>query len=221
MRTDPRFPKLHIVDHPLIEHKLSLMRDRNTGTQDFRTLLHEIALLMGYEVTRDFSTTTATIETPVGKMEAPFLVEKAPVILPVLRAGLGMTDGLLALLPAARVGHIGLYRDENNLHPVEYMVRIPEAPKSNHIVVDPMCATGYSAAYAVELLKRRGIPGKQIRFMALVAAPEGLEVFFKQHPDVEVYLAALDDHLNEKGYIVPGLGDAGDRIFGTLKEPTE
>ena len=216
MRTDPRFPRLHIVDHPLIEHKLSLMRDRHTGTQDFRTLLHEIALLMGYEVTRDFATKLEDIETPIQKMKAPMLIEKDPVILPVLRAGLGMTDGLLALLPAARVGHIGLYRDEN-MHPVEYMVRIPEAPNSNHIVVDPMLATGYSAAYAVKLLKDRGIPGKQIRFMALVAAPEGLEVFFKQHPDVEVYLASLDECLNDHAYIVPGLGDAGDRIFGTLK----
>ena len=217
MRTDPRFPRLHIVEHPLIEHKISLVRDRNTGTQDFRTLLHEIALLMGYEVTRDFPTHLVEIDTPIEKMKAPFLVEKAPVILPVLRAGLGMTDGLLALLPAARVGHIGLARDEN-MNPIEYMVRIPEAPKSNHIVVDPMLATGHSAAYAVQLLKDRGIPESQIRFMALVAAPEGLEVFFKQHPNVEVYLAALDDRLNDHGYICPGLGDAGDRIFGTLKE---
>lgn len=215
MRTDPRFPRLHIVDHPLIEHKLTLMRDKNTGTQDFRTLLHEISLLMGYEVTRDFATKLTDIETPIAKMKAPTLVEKDPVIVPVLRAGLGMTSGLLTLIPTARVGHIGVYRDENQ-NPVEYLVRLPKAPDSTYIVVDPMIATGHSGAYAVSLLKKRGIKGSQIHFMALVAAPQGVEVLSKAHPDVDIFVAALDEALNDKAYIVPGLGDAGDRIFGTL-----
>ena len=197
MRTDSRFPRLHIVDHPLIEHKLSLMRDKNTGTQDFRTLLHEIALLMGYEVTRDFPTKLEDIETPICATKSPMLVEKDPVIVPVLRAGLGMTDGLLALLPAARV-------------------RLPDAPNSNYIVVDPMIATGHSAAYAIEILKRRGVRGEQIHFMALVAAPEGIKVLSEAHPDIDIFVAALDEKLNDRAYIVPGLGDAGDRIFGTL-----
>ena len=216
MRTDPRFPRLHIVDHPLIEHKLTLMRDRRTDTQDFRTLLHEIALLMGYEVTRDFETHLVEIETPICKTMQPLLVAKDPIIIPILRAGLGMTDGLLALLPAARVGHIGLQRDEN-ANPVEYMIRIPKGNEhSNYIVVDPMLATGLSGAYAIDKLKERGVKGEQIRFMALVAAPEGVKVFCDKHPDIELYVAALDDHLNEHAYIVPGLGDAGDRVFGTL-----
>ena len=216
MRTDDRFPKLHIVNHPLIEHKLTLMRDRNTDTQDFRTLLHEIALLMGYEVTRDFQTHLVEIETPICKTMQPLLLAKDPIIIPILRAGLGMIDGLLALLPAARVGHIGLQRDEN-ANPIEYMSRIPKGNEhSNYIVVDPMLATGHSAAYALKMLKDRGVKGDQIRFMALVAAPEGVKVFSEAHPDVELYVAALDERLNEHAYIVPGLGDAGDRVFGTL-----
>ena len=215
MRTDPRFPRLHTVDHPLIEHKLSLMRNKNTDTQDFRTLLHEIALLMGYEVTRDFPTKLEHIETPICATDVPTLVEKDPVIVPVLRAGLGMTDGLLALIPTARVGHIGVYRDENH-NPVEYLVRLPEAPAGNYIVVDPMIATGHSASYAVDILKRRGVRGDQIHFMALVAAPEGVQVLSEAHPDIDIFVAALDERINEKAYIVPGLGDAGDRIFGTL-----
>ena len=204
MRTDSRFPRLHIVDHPLIEHKLSLMRDKNTGTQDFRPLLHEIALLMGYEVTRDFPTKLEDIETPICATKSPMLVEKDPVIVPVLRAGLGMTDGLLALLPAARVGHIGVYRNAQH-EPVEYLVRLPDAPNSNYIVV-----------YAIEILKRRGVRGEQIHFMALVAAPEGIKVLSEAHPDIDIFVAALDEKLNDRAYIVPGLGDAGDRIFGTL-----
>ena len=216
MRTDARFPKLHNDNHPLIEHKLTLMRDKNTDTQDFRTLLHEIALLMGYEVTRDFQTHLVEIETPICKTQQPLLVAKDPIIIPILRAGLGMTDGLLALLPAARVGHIGLQRDEN-ANPIEYMIRIPKGDEhSNYIVVDPMLATGHSGAYAINKLKEHGVKGEQIRFMALVAAPEGVKVFTDEHPDVELYVAALDDHLNEHAYIVPGLGDAGDRVFGTL-----
>lgn len=214
MRKDPRFPKLHIVDHPLVQHKLTLMREKETSTRDFRELLKEIAMLMGYELTRDYPLTTRRIETPLAEFDAPVMEGKKPVIVPVLRAGLGMTDGLLTLMPGARVGHIGLYRDENK-RPVEYFVRLPDTEDRNFIVVDPMLATGYSGAYAVDTLKKRGIPGSQIQFMALVAAPEGVKTFSELHPDVEVYVAALDDHLDENAYIVPGLGDAGDRIFGT------
>ena len=214
MRKDPRFPKLHIVDHPLVQHKLTLMREKETSTRDFRELLKEIAMLMGYELTRDYPLTTRRIETPLAEFDAPVMEGKKPVIVPVLRAGLGMTDGLLTLMPGARVGHIGLYRDENK-RPVEYFVRLPNTEGRNFIVVDPMLATGDSGAYAVDTLKKRGIPGSQIQFMALVAAPEGVKTFTELHPDVEVYVAALDDHLDENAYIVPGLGDAGDRIFGT------
>ena len=215
MKTDPRFPRLHIVDHPLIQHKLSLMRDKRTSTRDFRELLSELALLMGYELTRDFPVALEEVETPVAHCWTPMLTGKKCVIVPVLRAGLGMSDALLTLMPSARVGHIGLYRDENH-RPVEYLVKLPAQLESRtFIVVDPMVATGYSAAHAVDVLKKRGVPGESIRFMALVAAPEGVEVFSKLHPDVDLYVAALDARLNENAYIVPGLGDAGDRIFGT------
>lgn len=215
MKTDPRFPRLHIVDHPLIQHKLSLMRDKRTSTRDFRELLSELALLMGYELTRDFPVALEEVETPVAHCWTPMLTGKKCVIVPVLRAGLGMSDELLTLMPSARVGHIGLYRDENH-RPVEYLVKLPAQLESRtFIVVDPMVATGYSAAHAVDVLKKRGVPGESIRFMALVAAPEGVEVFSKLHPDVDLYVAALDERLNENAYIVPGLGDAGDRIFGT------
>lgn len=215
MKTDPCFPRLHIVDHPLIQHKLSLMRDKRTSTRDFRELLSELALLMGYELTRDFPVALEEVETPVAHCWTPMLTGKKCVIVPVLRAGLGMSDALLTLMPSARVGHIGLYRDENH-RPVEYLVKLPAQLESRtFIVVDPMVATGYSAAHAVDVLKKRGVPGESIRFMALVAAPEGVEVFSKLHPDVDLYVAALDERLNENAYIVPGLGDAGDRIFGT------
>ena len=215
MKTDPRFPRLHIVDHPLVQHKLSLMRDKRTSTRDFRELLSELALLMGYELTRDFPVALEEVETPVSHCWSPMLTGKKCVIVPVLRAGLGMSDALLTLMPSARVGHIGLYRDENH-RPVEYLVKLPAQLESRtFIVVDPMVATGYSAAHAVDVLKKRGVPGESIRFMALVAAPEGVEVFSKLHPDVDLYVAALDERLNENAYIVPGLGDAGDRIFGT------
>ena len=202
MLTDPRFPKLHIVDHPLVQHKLTLMRCKETSTRDFRELLKEIAMLMGYELTRDFPLGTARIETPIASCDAPVMEGKKCVIVPVLRAGLGMTDGLLMLMPSARVGHIGLYRDEN-LQPVEY------------IVGDPKLATGHSGIHAVDVLKKRGVSGESIRFMALVAAPEGVKLFSEHHPDVDLYVASLDECLNEHAYIVPGLGDAGDRIFGT------
>ena len=215
MKTDPRFPRLHIVDHPLVQHKLSLMRDKRTSTRDFRELLSELALLMGYELTRDFPVALEEVETPVAHCWTPMLTGKKCVIVPVLRAGLGMSDALLTLMPSARVGHIGLYRDENH-RPVEYLVKLPAQLESRtFIVVDPMVATGYSAAHAVDVLKKRGVPGESIRFMALVAAPEGVEVFSKLHPDVDLYVAALDERLNENAYIVPGLGDAGDRLFGT------
>ncbi|WP_295476882.1 uracil phosphoribosyltransferase [Sutterella sp.] len=215
MKSDPRFPRLHIVDHPLVQHKLSLMRDKRTSTRDFRELLSELAMLMGYELTRDFPVALEEVETPVAHCWSPMLSGKKCVIVPVLRAGLGMSDGLLALMPSARVGHIGLYRDENH-RPVEYLVKLPaQLENRTFIVVDPMVATGYSGAHAVDVLKKRGVPGENIRFMALVAAPEGVEVFSKLHPDVDLYVASLDEKLNENAYIVPGLGDAGDRIFGT------
>ena len=215
MKSDPRFPRLHIVDHPLVQHKLSLMRDKRTSTRDFRELLSELAMLMGYELTRDFPVALEEVETPVAHCWSPMLSGKKCVIVPVLRAGLGMSDGLLALMTSARVGHIGLYRDENH-RPVEYLVKLPaQLENRTFIVVDPMVATGYSGAHAVDVLKKRGVPGENIRFMALVAAPEGVEVFSKLHPDVDLYVASLDEKLNENAYIVPGLGDAGDRIFGT------
>ena len=204
MKFDPRFPRLHIVDHPLVQHKLSLMRDKRTSTRDFRELLTELAILMGYELTRDFPVALEDIETPVAKCKSPMLSGKKCVIVPVLRAGLGMSDGLLTLMPSARVGHIGLYRDENH-RPVEYMVKLPDLDGRTFIVVDPMVATGYSGAHAVDVLKKRGVPGDSIRFMALVAAPEGVEVFSKLHPDVDLYVASLDDHLNENAYIVQDL----------------
>ena len=215
MRQDPRFPHLHIVDHPLIQHKLSIMRDKKTCTKDFRALLREIALLMGYEVTRNLPLTTHSIETPLCRFDAPVLADKKPVIVPILRAGLGMADGFLELMPSARVGHIGMYRDENK-RPVEYLVKLPDLEGRTFFLVDPMLATGYSAANGVDVLKKRGVKGKDIIFMSLLCAPEGVETFQQLHPDVEVYTASLDDHLNEKAYIVPGLGDAGDRLYGTL-----
>jgi uracil phosphoribosyltransferase len=214
MRHDDRFPTLHIVDHPLIQHKLTHMRDRETSTRTFRELLHEITLLMGYEVTRSLPLTTRRIETPLVAMDAPVIAGKKLVVVPVLRAGLGMADGLLKLIPSARVGHIGLYRDERK-RPVEYYVRLPEIEDRVFIVCDPMIGTGFSAAHAVDVLKRRGVAADHIHFLALVAAPEGVAVFLQQHPDVPMYVAALDDYLNDHAYIVPGLGDAGDRLFGT------
>jgi uracil phosphoribosyltransferase len=190
------------------------MRDRSTSTRTFRELLRELTLLMGYEITRDLPLTTQRIETPLTGMDAPVIAGKKVAVVPVLRAGLGMTDALLELVPSARVGHIGLYRDENK-RPVEYYVRLPEIEGRTFIVCDPMLATGYSGAHAVQVLIDRGVKPENVRFLALVAAPEGVEAFQRQHPQVRVYVAALDSHLNESAYIVPGLGDAGDRIFGT------
>jgi len=214
MRQDTRFPNLFILDHPLIQHKLTHMRDKTTSTRTFRELLREITLLMGYDVTRNLALTMRTIETPLVRMEAPVIAGKKLAIVPVLRAGIGMADGLLELIPSARVGHIGLYRDENH-RPVEYVVRLPETEGRIFILCDPMIGTGYSAAHAVQVLKSRGVPADHIRFLALVASPEGVEVYQSRHADVPMYVASLDDHLNDHAYIVPGLGDAGDRLFGT------
>lgn len=214
MKSDPRFPNLHIVDHPLIQHKLSIMRQKETSTNVFRQLLREITVLMGYELTRELPLTTREIETPICEMDAPTLSGKKQVIIPVLRAGLGMSDGLMELMPSARVGHIGLYRDENK-RPVEYLVKLPNLSNRLCFLCDPMLATGYSASYSVDVLTKRGVNESNIRFLALVAAPEGVQVMKDLHPDVQIWVANLDDRLNENAYIVPGLGDAGDRLWGT------
>lgn len=206
---------LHIMDHPLIAHKLTIMRDKETGAKDFRELLEEISLLMGYEITRDLPLTTMPIETPLTAMDAPTIAGKKLAIVPILRAGLGMVDGLLRLVPVAKVGHIGMYRDEQTHLPVEYYCKMPpDIADRLVIVVDPMLATGGSASDAITVLKNK-YGCTNIRLMNLVAAPEGVKKIEEDHPDVDIYVAALDDHLNEHAYIVPGLGDAGDRIFGT------
>jgi uracil phosphoribosyltransferase len=215
MRKDPRFPNLFILDHPLIQHKLSHMRDRDTSKRTFRELLREITLLMGYEITRNLPLTTMKIETPLQTMDAPVIAGKKLVVVPVLRAGIGMSDGLLELVPSARVGHIGVYRDPVTHRPVEYLVRLPDLADRTFILCDPMLATGNSAVHAIDVLKNRGVSDGQIIFLALVAAPEGVVVVQGAHPNVKVYIAALDSHLNEHAYIIPGLGDAGDRLFGT------
>jgi len=216
MAIDPRFSNLYILDHPLIVHKLSHMRNKDTSTKTFRQLLKEIALLMGYEITRQLPMTSEEMETPICKISAPVLKGKKAAIVPILRAGLGMADGLLELMPSARVGHIGMYRDPETKRPVEYLRKLPSATGRTFILVDPMLATGYSAAAGVNVLRDHGVDEEQIRFMALVAAPEGVQVMLEQHPGVKVYVAGLDDKLNEHAYIVPGLGDAGDRLYGTL-----
>ena len=207
--------EVHVLDHPLIQHKLSLMRDRRTPTIQFRLLLKEIALLMGYEITRSLPLTSEEIETPVAPMVAPVIAGKKVAIVSILRAGLVMAEGLQELIPSARVGHIGLYRDPVTKRPVEYFVKLPEPEGRLFILVDPMLATGHSAAYAVDVLNRKGVDDSQIRSMALVVAPEGMTVFAAAHPRIPVIAAALDQHLNDHAYIVPGLGDAGDRLFGT------
>jgi uracil phosphoribosyltransferase len=204
---------LHIIDHPLVLHKLSIMRDKETSTNKFRELLKEIAMLMGYVVTRDFPLTYKEIETPLQKMNAPTIAGKKVVIVPILRAGLGMVDGLLALIPSARVGHIGMYRDEETCQPVFYYYKMPENKDRLVIVTDPMLATGGSACDAIKRLKEDGYT--QIRLMCLVASPQGVKAVQDKYPEVDIYLAALDEGMNEKNYILPGLGDAGDRIFGT------
>lgn len=207
--------ELHIIDHPLIVHKLSIMRNKKTGSKDFRELLEEIAMLMGYELTRDLPLEDVQIETPLVPMTAKTISGKKLAIVPILRAGLGMVDGLLSLIPVAKVGHIGLYRDPATHLPVEYYCKLPpDISERIVILVDPMLATGGSAVDALSMLKKHGC--KQIRFMCLVSAPEGVKKVQEAHPDVDIYTAALDECLNEHAYILPGLGDAGDRIFGTL-----
>lgn len=206
---------LHVVDHPLVQHKLTLLRDKETGTSQFRQLLKEIGLLMGYEVTRGLPTRPRIVETPMAPCEGSTVFEDDLVIVPILRAGLGMADGLLELMPGARVGHIGYYRDHVTKRPIEYLVKLPDTAGRKFIVVDPMLATGFSATHAVTVLQDRGVATADIRFMALVASPEGIEVFHETHPGVPVLVAGLDSHLDQNAYIVPGLGDAGDRLFGT------
>jgi len=215
MRRVEEFPNLAILDHPLIQHKLTHMRDVTTSTRTFRLLLREIALLMGYEVTRNLPLAHERIQTPLCEMDAPVIAGKKLAIVPILRAGQGMADGLLELIPGARVGHVGLYRDPETKEPHEYLVKLPDPEGRIFILVDPMMATGNSAAHAVDVLLRNGVPADNILFLALVAAPEGMRTFNKSHPEVRVYVASLDDHLNDHAYIVPGLGDAGDRLFGT------
>ena len=204
----------HLIDHPLIQHKLTIMRKKNTPSKDFRELLDEISMLMGYELTRDLPLEDVEIETPLCRATFKRIAGKKLAIVPILRAGLGMVDGLLRLVPVARVGHIGLYRDPDSHEPVEYYCKMPpDIEKRTVIIVDPMLATGGSAADAITMVKARG--AKSIRLMCLVAAPEGVKRVQEAHPDVDIYCAALDDHLNDHAYIIPGLGDAGDRIFGT------
>ncbi|MCH5183811.1 MAG: uracil phosphoribosyltransferase [Oscillospiraceae bacterium] len=207
--------ELHIIDHPLIQHKLTIMRNRKTGSKDFRELLREIAMLMGYEITRDLPLEDLHIETPLCPMVGKKISGKKLAIVPILRAGVGMVDGLLSLIPVAKVGHIGLYRDPDTHLPVEYYCKLPpDVAERTVFVVDPMLATGGSAADALTKIKERGVT--DLRLLCLVGAPEGVKKVQETHPDVPIYLAALDERLNEHAYILPGLGDAGDRIFGTL-----
>ncbi|MBD8025460.1 uracil phosphoribosyltransferase [Ureibacillus sp. Re31] len=206
--------KVYVFDHPLIQHKLTYIRDKNTGTKEFRELVDEVATLMAFEITRDMPLEEIEIDTPVTKAKTKVLSGKKMAIVPILRAGIGMVDGILKLIPAAKVGHIGLYRDPETLKPVEYYAKLPaDVEERDFIIVDPMLATGGSAVEAINSLKTRG--AKSIKFMCLIAAPEGVEAIQEEHPDVDIYIAALDEKLNDHGYIVPGLGDAGDRLFGT------
>ncbi len=206
--------KVMILDHPLIQHKLGVIRRKDVGTKDFRTIVSEIAGLMCYEATRDLKLTDVEIETPIARATVKELSGRKLAVIPILRAGLGMVDGVLTMIPAAKVGHIGLYRDPETLKPVEYYCKLPEDCGEREVfVVDPMLATGGSASAAITMLKEHGC--RHIRVMNILAAPEGVKRLQEDHPDVDIYIAGLDDHLNDHGYIVPGLGDAGDRIFGT------
>lgn len=206
--------KVHVMNHPLVAHKLTILRDKNTSVKDFRELVSEIGMLITYEATRDLPMTTKHIETPICEMDAPTLAGRKFVVVPILRAGLGLVDGVLRMVPSARVGHIGMFRDEETLVPHVYFCKMPkDVADRDIIIVDPMLATGGSADAAITEMKKRGC--HNIKLMVLVAAPEGIEHLQKVHPDVDIYAGAVDDHLNEHGYIVPGLGDAGDRIFGT------
>ena len=206
--------KLHVVDHPLLAHKLTILRDKNTSTKDFREIVSEIGMLLTYEATRDLPLTTKKIETPICEMEAPILAGKKFAVVPILRAGLGLVDGVLRMVPSARVGHLGMYRDEETMVPVQYFCKMPrDIAERDALIVDPMLATGGSADAAIQIMKGYGC--KNIKLMVLVAAPKGIEVVTSAHPDVDIYCGAVDQGLNEHSYIVPGLGDAGDRIFGT------
>lgn len=206
--------KVHVLDHPLLQHKLSILRDENTGVKDFREVVSEIATLMCYDATRDLSLENVEIKTPVATAKFKQLAGKKLAIVPVLRAGLGMVDGILTLIPSAKVGHIGLYRDPDSLEPVEYYCKMPnDIAERDVIILDPMLATGGSASAAIQFIKNYDV--KHIKLMNIIAAPEGIERVHKDHPDVDIYCAAVDEKLNDHGYIVPGLGDAGDRIFGT------
>ena len=207
-------PKVTVVDHPLVQHKLALLRDKHTGSKDFRELMAEVSMLMAYEATRDLELVETVVETPVAPARVRVLAGKKLALVAILRAGLVMVDGILRLIPAAKVGHIGLYRDPKSLEPVEYYAKLPEDIAARRIfLTDPMLATGGSAVRALDILKEKG--ARQIKLMNIIAAPEGIERVQKAHPDVEIVVAAVDERLNEKGYIVPGLGDAGDRIYGT------
>ena len=206
--------KVHVVDHPLVAHKLTILRDKDTSTKDFREIVSEIGMLLTYEATRDLPLTTKTIETPICRMEAPILKGKKFAVVPILRAGLGLVDGVLRMVPSARVGHLGMYRNEETMEPVQYFCKMPrDVAERDVLIVDPMLATGGSADAAIQIMKGYGC--KNIKLMVLVAAPKGIEVVTSSHPDVDVYCGAVDQGLNENSYIVPGLGDAGDRIFGT------
>ncbi len=209
-----RFPNLTVLGHPLIQHKLTLLRDRSTSTRDFKQLVNEIAMLMAYEVTKDLATEPVEIETPLERMTGQQVAGKKLTLVPILRAGLGMVEGIAQLIPSARVGHIGMYRDHDSLEPIDYYFKIPGGEEErDFIILDPMLATGGSAVAAVTALRRAG--ARRIRFLCIVSAPEGVTRMLDAHPDVPVYTAALDRQLNDKGYILPGLGDAGDRLFGT------
>lgn len=205
---------VYIFDHPLIKHKISILRDKNTGTNEFRSIVEELGMLMGYEALSDLPTRLEDIETPITKCQSPVLDGRKLAVVPILRAGLGMVPGILALVPSAKVGHIGMYRDEETLQPHEYFCKLPNPIDQRVILVlDPMLATGGSGSDAITLVKNRG--GKKIKFLSIIGCPEGLTKIHKDHPDVQIYCGTLDEKLNDKGYIVPGLGDAGDRIFGT------
>jgi uracil phosphoribosyltransferase len=214
IKQHPEYPNFHEVTHPLLQHKLSVLRDVNTDKKEFKELVNEITILLVYEATKDLPTTTQKVETPIETFEAPMLAGKKPVVLPILRAGIGMVDAFLTLMPSARVGHIGLYRDEKTLAPHLYYFKIPPHSKDRQFYIcDPMLATGGSAVAAISKLKECGV--RRITFVCILAAPEGIERLYKEHPDVPVFAASLDKKLNKKGFILPGLGDAGDRMFGT------
>lgn len=208
---------LHVIDHPLVQHKIALLRDKNAGSKDFRELVNEITVFVAYEATRDLPLEEVTIETPITTCKQKMITGRKMAVVPILRAGLGMVEGILSLSPAAKVGHIGMYRDEETLEPHEYFFKMPSDIEERQVfVVDPMLATGGSAILAVEALMKRGVKAKDIKFLCIVSAPDGVEALQKVYPEIHIYTAALDEKLNENGYIVPGLGDAGDRLFGTL-----